>query len=201
MTSGTSGQRPPREPPGASSRRAPLVWILAVALLSAALAVALGSLKWPGEADSDRLVDIYRTHGCLCAIVWSRALDREGFTVRMHEYETLRYVRGQLHTPPQLRGCHVAKYLGYFVEGHVAPSVLRRLAEELPEAVGVGVAGRRPAAGAVEPHEHEFTTGGVLLFRSNGEANKWSEAPDIQTPASEGSEPAGATDEMDRSAS
>ena len=89
----------------------------------------------------ERLIKIYRTHGCRCAFALADSLKADGFVVRLHEYETLQYVRHSLHTPSNLRGCHVGEFLGYFLESHVAPSALRQLAQQRPRALGLATEG------------------------------------------------------------
>lgn len=85
----------------------------------------------------ERLVTVYRVHGCHCAFPWKRGLEQEGFTVVMHERESLRPIRQRLRTPPEARGCHVAEFLGYFVEGHVNPAALSELSRRHPAALGL----------------------------------------------------------------
>lgn len=113
-----------------------LLIVFAAAFATGGFAVLLGvweQLSVPPE----RLVNIYRKHGCRCAFELADSLKAEGFVVRLHEYETLEYVRGSLHTPANLRGCHVGEYLGYFLEGHVASAALIKLAQQQPVALGI----------------------------------------------------------------
>ena len=113
--------------------------VACIAIAGAGLFVLLGKLDEIRGIAPEQVVEVYRTHGCRCAFSWARELEAEGFVVRLREVETLQLTRQRLHTPAQLRGCHVAKYLEYFVEGHVGGSVLHRLATRHPNVLGVAV--------------------------------------------------------------
>lgn len=123
--------------PGQGSLQRKLAWVVVAAICAASMVLLLGQLERLERSSSDRLVNIYRVHGCRCAFAWERVLKQGGFEVRMREVDTLQYVRARLRTPPQLKGCHVAKYLNYFIEGHVEPTALRTLRETSPVALGV----------------------------------------------------------------
>ena len=100
------------------------VWLL-IALLGGATAGLLSVWEQLFPVPPDKLVKIYFTHSCRCAHPWAHTLEAEGFVVRMYEPETLRPTRVALHTPEGLRGCHVAEFMGYFVEGHVPAADIR----------------------------------------------------------------------------
>ncbi len=144
---------------------------MGVAILFAATA---GGLSWWDawhEVPAEKLVAVYRVHGCRCAFTWARTLEASGFTVRLHEWETLRDIRMQLGTPKGLNGCHVARYLNYFVEGHVDPAALTKLAAERPVARGISTEpiDERNHAGQL-PHGE---SGPALLFDREGRTQLW----------------------------
>ena len=121
-----------------------------------------------------RLVKLYRTHGCRCAFAFADTLKAQGFVVRLYEYETLEYVRRSLHTPANLHGCHVGAYLDYFLEGHIAPDALRKLAQQQPSALGLATedsvhSKRVPVSIA---HEEQRP---VLLIERDGRLRTWFE--------------------------
>lgn len=123
-----------------------------------------------------RLVKLYRTHGCRCAFAFADTLEAQGFVVRLYEYETLEYVRRSLHTPASLHGCHVGAYLDYFLEGHIAPDALRKLAQQQPSALGLATedsvhSKRVHVSTALEEQRP------VLLIERDGRLRTWFEAP------------------------
>ena len=138
------------------------------ALVGAAILLSDRSL-WTAP---ERFVTIYRVHGCSCAFQWRNGLEQEGFTVVMHEIESLRAIRQRLRTPPEARGCHVAEFLGYFVEGHVDPAALRELSRRHPAALGlVTEASTKSEVGHVDIASE--TSGRVLLIGPNASTSVW----------------------------
>lgn len=115
--------------------------VLVVALLAAAVGGVLAVWDPLFGVPPIQLIQVYRTHGCRCVFGWAKTLEAEGFVVRLYEYETLEHVRTALHMPEDLRSCHVGKYLGYFIEGHISSSTLHWLAQRHPPGLGVAVKG------------------------------------------------------------
>ena len=154
-----------------------LVWVVAAAISAAGTALLLGQLGGLEGSSSDRLVNIYRVHGCRCAFAWERVLKQGGFDVRMREVDTLQYVRTRLHTPPQLRGCHVAKYLNYFIEGHVEPTALRTLRETSPVALGVAAMQNDLSE---QDHEARSNRSALVVFDKNGHPIPWKQIASLR---------------------
>jgi hypothetical protein len=146
------------------------VWVV----LALACSVLAGILtQWPRwfPIDPMRQVTIYRTHGCRCAFVWAQELESKGYVVTMYEPETLKTIRGALKTPPSLRGCHVGRYMEYFVEGHVPAEALGLLARQHP--AGLGVAADSTAARHEPLSSPPGGKPGVTLYDKNGIAHLW----------------------------
>ena len=145
-----------------------------VAVVSVLGAIAVGMLvAWEQwfSVPPEQLVKVYRVHGCRCVFGWVRSLEAEGFKVNLLEIESLQRVRASLHTPASMGGCHVAGYLGYFVEGHVAPAALRRLAEEHPKALGVVT----HATTEIADHQNTYReqSSPVILIGPTGQSQPW----------------------------
>jgi hypothetical protein len=147
------------------------VRILAQAALAFALVAALSLLTsrstwFPPE----ELITVYRVHGCKCAFHWERELEEAGFTVSMHELESLQYIRERLHTPPSARGCHVGEFLGYFLEDHIPANAVSRLKRSRPGALGLMmVPGARHVSGETTPGSSKK----VYLVRSTDQFTSW----------------------------
>ena len=123
----------------------------------------------------ERIVTIYRVHGCRCAFPWKRELEREGFAVVMNEVESLQFIRQRLRTPTEARGCHVGEYLGYFVEGHVHPTALDELSRRRP--VALGLMTEVPTRSDARHVDIASEAGSrVLLFDPNSKPSVWFQA-------------------------
>lgn len=118
----------------------------------------------------ERQIAVYRTHDCACVGRWIRELKEAGFAVQDFEPETLRPIRRSLHVPERLGGCHVAKYLGYFVEGHISAEALQSLASQRPDAAGIALETDvvRHASSA-----QDEKGSAVLLLGAHGESSRW----------------------------
>jgi hypothetical protein len=137
--------------PRQSDRLSPILvkQLRILAAVSITVSAAIGVLaSWDRffPVPAEQLVTIYRVHGCPCVFRWEKTLEAAGFTVKMVELNSLRTVRRSNRVPNNLKGCHVANYLKYFVEGHVAPQALMKLAREHPAATGVVTAAAVEAA-------------------------------------------------------
>ncbi|WP_293860877.1 DUF411 domain-containing protein [Steroidobacter sp.] len=143
-----------------------------VSVLVAVIGGVLGNWDHLFGIPPERVVNIYRVHGCQCAFAWKRALEAAGYTVRLREYETLEFVRQSARVPAHLHGCHVARYLGYFLEGHVPASALRRLATERPVALGLAT---QAATTMGEEHKQKVvdSDGQVRLVEPDGQLREW----------------------------
>lgn len=109
--------------------------------------VAVITLLWPIVFPDlpERVVTVYWTHECDCVAPWVAQLRKAGFIVHDFEQDGLGVQRSRMQVPRRLHGCHLGSYMGYFLEGHVTPEALKRLASERPAAEGIAYA--RPAAG------------------------------------------------------
>ncbi len=137
-----------------------------IAVLGAVLAGLLTGWEHLFPIPEDKLVKVYFTHSCRCAHPWARELQADGFVVKMFEPETLQPARTALHTPANLSGCHVAEFMGYFVEGHPPAPVLRRLAAERPVVSGIAMLSSQATG-------EERVNGPVVLVDREGVSHAW----------------------------
>jgi hypothetical protein len=148
------------------------LWIVAgLALLGGGVVGTVSVLETRSSTSPQNIV-VYRLHGCSCAFPWIDSLQAAGLTVHVVERRSLAADRAILQTPPNLHGCHVATYLNYFVEGHVAPAALRLLADKHPTGIGITTAesaGAEPIHTSVAEEEHSL----VLLVEPSGLTVPW----------------------------
>lgn len=151
-------------------RRMVVIACILVAVASTAFVVWEQLFPTPAE----QLVKIYRVHGCSCTFGWAKSLEKQGYIVKIMEIKSLDTIRTSMRVPLNLRGCHVASHLGYFVEGHVAPDALRKLAREHPKALGVVT---QAMLKALEEHATSYRdeNSPVLLVDSSNQSRQWFE--------------------------
>lgn len=127
--------------------------------------VALG-LAWPGMAQPLRqdtgqaastgsaqalpVVDVYKSPDCGCCKTWAEHLQKNGFTVILHDVDDIPAARKKLGMPNRFGSCHTAKVGQYLVEGHVPAADIKRLLKEHPRAIGLAVPSMPPGSPGME---------------------------------------------------
>ena len=112
---------------------------------------------------------VYKSPYCGCCSEWVEHLRASGFNPVVREMEDVSPVADKLGVPTKLRSCHTATIGGYFVEGHVPASDIRKLLSERPKARGISVPGMPAGSPGMEQsgHAEPFTT---VLISLNGTA-------------------------------
>ena len=108
-------------------------------LLSAAIGLSLIGTGAFAQATPPTL-QVWKDPNCGCCNDWVALLRADGFQVQVLDSGNTA-VRQRLGLPAKLGSCHTGLVGGYVVEGHVAPSEIRRLLAEKPEAIGLAVPG------------------------------------------------------------
>jgi hypothetical protein len=139
--------------------------VIAVLLAGCALAALLTN---PGKLFPEKasaVITVYRTADCPCAFEWMTTLRKAGLIVRSLEEENLSEMRASMQVHTQLAGCHLGVYLDYFIEGHVQPPELKRLAEKRPVAAGLAAAVVTSAGDRAQTTASHFGTETILFDR------------------------------------
>jgi len=120
------------------------------------------------------IVTVYKNENCGCCKAWVAHLRQNGFRVEAHDVDNLSPIKERVGIPFGRGSCHTAEVGGYFVEGHVPASDIRRLLTERPDAKGltvpgmpVGSPGMESASGKVQPYD-------VLLVARDGSTSVFS---------------------------
>lgn len=100
------------------------------------------------------VIDVFKSPTCGCCSGWVAHLEREGFTVKVHEVEDTGATRTRLHIPDALASCHTASVAGYALEGHVPAREIKKLLAAKPAAVGLAVPGMPMGSPGMEMGHH-----------------------------------------------
>lgn len=102
---------------------------------------------------------VYKTPSCGCCDGWVEHMRKAGFAVTVHEFDNLNDVKTRAGVPFGMGSCHTAEIDGYFIEGHVPASDIRRLLAEKPAVkalvlpgMPIGSPGMEDSSGRVEPY-------------------------------------------------
>lgn len=140
-------------------------------LLAALVAVgATGAMPSAARATSARpAVEIYRTSGCSCCLLWVKHLDRAGFKTTTTDLAMSQLMRMKLDAGlrPEMASCHTAKVADYTIEGHVPIREIERLLQERPDASGLAVPGMPIGSPGMDSGKRRSAYD-VFLFRKDG---------------------------------
>ena len=142
-----------------------LIFILSIILFATACSAA----QPKNVTKDENFVLVYKTPGWGCCSDWSNYLEDKGFTVEQIETTTLDQIKEQNNIPALLESCHTAIVDGYIIEGHVPAAEIRRLLQEKPEIIGIGVAGMPIGSPGMEIEGMESEPFDVLAFTKSGD--------------------------------
>ena len=109
-------------------------------LAGSASALLLAVLLDPAKA-APTIMTVHKDPNCGCCHLWAEAMQKAGFDVRLDDVDDLAPIKTRLGVPGELEGCHTAEIEGYFLEGHVPLSSVRKLLAERPAVSGLAVPG------------------------------------------------------------
>ncbi len=86
-------------------------------------------------------IHVVKNPQCGCCNAWIEILKDKGFNVTTEDRSGsfLTEFKIQSGVPKDMMSCHTAKIDGYFIEGHVDASDIKRLITERPDALGLAV--------------------------------------------------------------
>lgn len=84
-------------------------------------------------------IKVHLSPTCGCCKAWVRHLEQAGFTPRIVESGDMAAIKRGLSVPDKVQSCHTAVVEGYFLEGHIPASDIRRLLKDKPAALGLAV--------------------------------------------------------------
>jgi hypothetical protein len=102
--------------------------------------VLFGLLAVAAALAINPVITVYKSPTCTCCGRWVSHLKANGFTVKVVEGDYTKE-RTRLKVPTEVESCHTGEINGYFVEGHVPASEIKRLITTKPKAKGIAAPG------------------------------------------------------------
>lgn len=104
---------------------------------------AAGATRTVGPASAAGLprVIVHKSATCACCAAWVEHMRGAGFSVAVRDTSDLDAIKDALGVPSGKRSCHTAEVGGYFVEGHVPATDVKRLLSERTKVRGLTVPG------------------------------------------------------------
>ena len=90
---------------------------------------------------TSRDIHVVKNPQCGCCTAWIEILTDKGFNVTTEDRASglLTEFKIESGIPKEMMSCHTAKIDGYFIEGHVPASDIKRLIADRPDALGLAV--------------------------------------------------------------
>ena len=147
--------------------------ILASGYLVAAPLAALAEGIYPD-------IHVVKNPQCGCCNAWIEILKDKGFNVTTEDRSGSLLTEFKIESgiPKDMMSCHTAKIGGYFIEGHVPASDIKRLMKERPDALGGSTDGW-PGMGP----EDEREAYDLFIIRKDGTAGVFQHYPQAGIPA------------------
>ncbi len=89
----------------------------------------------------DPTIHVYKSAYCGCCEKWVSHLEENGFNVISQNMENMQKIKGHYGISGELQSCHTGVINGYFIEGHVPASDVKKLLTEKPDIKGLSVPG------------------------------------------------------------
>jgi hypothetical protein len=101
---------------------------------------ALGMLP-RAHAQYAATVTVYMSPACGCCDDWQKHMRASGFRLETHKLGDVVPMKQRLGVPESLWSCHTSTVGGYWFEGHVPSSDIKRLLRERAKVKGLAVPG------------------------------------------------------------
>ena len=128
-------------------------------------------------------IHVVKNPQCGCCNAWIEILTEKGFNVTAEDRSgsLLNKFKTESGIPREMMSCHTANVDGYFIEGHVPASDIKRLIASHPDALGLAV----PAMPYGSPGmglEDEREAFDVFIISANGTAEVFQHYPKAGIP-------------------
>ena len=133
--------------------------------------------------DTTNDIHVVKNPQCGCCNAWVEILEGDGFNVTTEDRSNsdLAVFKFESGIPKDMMSCHTAKIGGYFIEGHVPASDIRRLIEERPDALGLAVPAMPYGSPGMGP-EDQREAYDVFIIMANGTAEVFQHYPQAGIP-------------------
>ena len=133
--------------------------------------------------DTTNHIHVVKNPQCGCCNAWIEILKDDSFNVTTedHSNSKLAVFKSESGIPKDMTSCHTAKIGGYFIEGHVPASDIKRLIEERPDALGLAVPAMPYGSPGMGP-EDQREAYDVFIIMANGTAEVFQHYPQAGIP-------------------
>lgn len=120
------------------------------------------------------VLTVYKSPTCGCCLKWVEHMRDAGFEVTVNDVDNVHPVKMRVGVPPGKGSCHTAEVGGYFLEGHVPASDVKRLLAQRPAAKGLAVPGMPLGSPGMEVPDGRKQPYDVELVANDGTTSQFS---------------------------
>jgi hypothetical protein len=123
-------------------------------------------------------IHVVKNPQCGCCNAWIKILTDQDFNVTTENSSGSLLTEFKIKSgiPKDMMSCHTAKVGGYFIEGHVPVSDIRRVIAERPDALGLAVPAMPYGSPGMGPEE-ERDAYDVFIVRTDGSTEVFQHYP------------------------
>lgn len=102
---------------------------------------------------------VFYSPTCSCCQEYIPYLKRQGFSVEAKSTRDMLSIKEQYQIPSKLESCHTTIIGDYFIEGHMPIEAIKKLLEEKPDILGIGLPGMplgAPGMGGIKKQAFEI---------------------------------------------
>ena len=128
----------------------------------------------PANANAPRMI-VHKSASCGCCGLWVNHMRDAGFAVEERNTDDLNPLKERVGVPYGKGSCHTAEVAGYFIEGHVPASDVKRLLAEKPDAKGLVLPGMPMGSPGMESPDGRAQAYTVELVGRDGATTAFAE--------------------------
>lgn len=117
---------------------------------------------------------VHKHESCGCCGLWIEHMQAAGFKVQVRNVSDMPAIKTRLGVPDEMASCHTAEIAGYFIEGHVPATDVKRLLTEKPDARGLALPGMPLGSPGMEHPTGRSQAYTVALVSRDGSATAYS---------------------------
>lgn len=116
------------------------------------------------------VIDVYKSPTCGCCKKWISHVDDNGFQSKVHNFQSISFIKEKKGIEPRYRSCHTAiSEEGYVFEGHVPAKFIQQFLKEKQskDIIGLSVPAMPLGSPGMEVDD-KFHPYKILLLKSDG---------------------------------
>lgn len=130
--------------------------------------LVLSILTTNSYALETKKMTVYKSPYCGCCTAWTDIMKKNGFDITIIKTNEMNEIKKKVGVESKFASCHTAIIDGYFIEGHVNYSSIKKLLKEKPKnAIGISVPGMPLGSPGMEQNniKHKYN---VILIKKDG---------------------------------